>query len=595
MSTSAAPSYKRATIDSNVRINDGAALRVNLMGHDAGVAGRDEVHSRRFGFAPSLTLGLSSPTSATFSFYHLRTDEMPDPGIPYHYGTGNLPAGVRRVQPDDGGNRAAFYGLLDRDFRRTESDIGTVQLRHDFDNGFTLRNTTRYGRSRQDYILTQPDDSQGNVVNGEVWRRANTRAGNTVTAVNQTDLSGSFTVASFRNDFTTGLELANEKATRDTWLVPNLSAAVACGQLGPGAPSYWNCTRLSDPNPHDPWVPGTLVNGVFVPGAISRANTPIRTTSNTQALYALDTIHLGEQWLLNLGARHDRFSTAAPLTYCPGQPNLVCPRGYTGSSVTSRERQSSSVWSWQGGIVWKPVEQASVYVSYATSATPPGSFLGEGSDTNPISLQDLDPEKSRNLELGVKWNLFGDRLALSADVFDTKKTNARQLDADGNYANIGKTRVRGIELSASGNLTETWNVFGGYAFMKSKLVDGGYVNGAPNPLNGTPLANTPKNSFSLWTTWQVLPAVSLGGGAFYVDDVAGSYRVNAADGLITEFGVPSYWRFDAMASWQVNERLGLRLNLQNLTNETYYSKAYPVHFATAAAGRTLLLSANLKF
>lgn len=588
-------SYKRATVDTNVMIGDNAALRINVMGHDADIAGRDEVFNRRFGFAPSFTFGLNSPTSATLSFYHLNTTELPDSGIPYHYGMANLPAGVRVVRPDDGGDRNNFYGLVDRDFRKTNTDIGTLQLRHEFGNGMVLRNTTRYGRSRQDYILSQPDDSQGNVVNGMVWRRSNTRAGNTVSAINQTDLSGAFNVGTFRNDFNVGVELADEKSTRDSYVVPNIAAAVACGKLGVGSPSYYNCTSLYNPNPRDPWVPGTLdANGNFVPSPIRRANAPIRTTSDTQAIYALDTIHLNEQWLVNLGARYDRFSTAAPLTYCPGQPNQVCPRGYTGTTITERHRNDTNVWSWQAGLVWKPVEQGSVYFSYATSATPPGSFLGEGSDGNPISMQDLDPEKSRNLELGVKWE-FSSRLSVSADVFDTEKSNARQLDADGGYANIGKTRVRGVELSATGNITDTWNVFAGYAYMKSKLVDGGFTNGKPNPLNGTPLANTPQNSFSLWTTWQATSAISIGGGAFYVDDVAGSYRINAADGGITEYGVPSYWRFDAMANWKVNPRLSLRLNLQNLTDKTYYTKAYPVHFAAAAPGRTAVLSANLSF
>ena len=589
--------YKRATIDSNLMLGDDAALRVNLMGHDAGVAGRDEVDSRRFGFAPSLTLGFDSPTSATIGFYHLGTDEMPDPGIPYHYGSNALPAGVRVVRPDDGGDRDNFYGLTDRDFRRTETDIGTVQLRHDFGGGLILRNTTRYGRSRQDYILTQPDDNQGDVVDGEVWRRANTRSGNTVSAIDQTDLSGSFNLAALRNDFDVGVEFANEKSTRDSYVVPNIGAAVACGQLGAGAPSYWNCTSLSDPDPGDPWVPGTWNpdTGVFTPATIARANAPIRTTADTRAAYALDTIHLGERWLANLGARYDAFSTAAPITYCPQLPGQICPRGYTGPSITQRHRSDAGAWSWQGGLVWKPVESGSVYVSYATSATPPGTFLGEGSDTNPIGVTDLDPEKSRNLELGVKWELFANRLSLSADVFDTRKTNARQLDADGAYANIGRTRVHGVELSASGNITERWNIFAGYAWMKSELVDGGYTNGVPNPLNGTQLANTPENSFSLWSTWQVAPTVSFGTGAFHVDDVVGSFRVNPADGLLTEYGVPSYWRFDAMANWQVDATLGLRLNLQNLTDKTYYTKAYPVHFAIEAPGRTVLLSANFKF
>lgn len=588
--------YKRATIDSNVMLSDSAALRVNLMGHDADVAGRDQVFSRRFGFAPSLAFGLGSPTTATISLYHLNTTEMPDPGIPYHYGFNYTPAGVRVVRPDDGGDRNNFYGLVDRDFRKTSTNIGTLQLRHEFSDSLVLRNTTRYGRSRQDYILSQPDDSQGNVANGMVWRRANTRAGNTKTAINQTDLSGHFALGSLKNDFNVGIELADEKTTVDGYNVPNLNAATACGKLGPGAASYYNCTSLANPNPYDPWLPGTLNSAnVFVPGAITRRNAPTRTTGTTQAFYAFDTIHFNDQWLANLGVRYDSFTTKVPLTYCPGQVNQACPTGYTGPRVTEQHKSDNNDWTGQAGLVYKPVEQGSVYFSYATSVTPPGSFLAEGSDGNPISVLDLQPEKSRNLELGVKWDLFDKRLAVSADVFDTEKRNARQLDANGWYANIGKTRVRGAEVSVSGNITDTWYVFGGYAYMKSKLVDGGYTNGKPNPLNGTPLANTPENSFSLWTTWQMLPQFSIGGGAFYVDEVAGSYRVNAKDGLITEYGVPSYVRFDAMANWTVNEKLGLRLNLQNLTDKTYYTKAYPAHFAVMAPGRSAVLSATYKF
>jgi catecholate siderophore receptor len=589
--------YRRATIDANTRLGSNAALRVNLMGHDAGVAGRDEVSSRRFGFAPSLTLGFDSPTSATIGFYHLSTDELPDAGIPYHYSSNALPAGVRVVHPDDGGDRDNFYGLLDRDFRETETDIGTVQLRHEFADGLLLRNTTRYGRSRQDYILSQPDDIQGNVDDGMVWRRVNSRAGNTVTAINQTDLSGAFDLGGLHNDFATGVELGNEKSFRDSYVVPNINAAIACGELGIGAPSYWNCTSLSDPDPNDPWQPGTYdpATGVFTPSPIVRANAPIRTRGTTQALYAIDTVHFNEHWLANVGIRYDRFSTTAPVTYCPELPGQICPRGYEGTRITEDHRSESDVWSGQAGLVWKPVEEGSVYFSWATSATPPGSFLGEGSDTNPVSITDLDPEKSRNLELGIKWSLVGDRLSLAADVFDTRKTNARQLDADGAYANIGETRVRGVELSASGSLGEDWTVFAGYAYMDSELVDGGFTGDAPNPLNGTRLANTPEHSLSLWTGWQATKDVSIGGGAFYVDDVAGSFRVNGADGLLTEYGVPSYWRFDAMASWQVSDRVGLRLNLQNLTDETYYTRAYPVHFAMPAPGRSVLLSANIDF
>ena len=181
--------FRRATVDTNVLIGENAALRINAMGQDAGVAGRDAVNGRRFGFAPSMTFGLNSATSATLGFYHLNTNELPEAGIPYEYGFSQLPAGVRVVRPDDGGDSSNFYGLVDRDFREGNVNIGTLQISHDFGNGMKLGNTTRYGRAQQDYIVSQPDDSQGNVVNGEVWRRVNTRAGNTVSAINQTLIS----------------------------------------------------------------------------------------------------------------------------------------------------------------------------------------------------------------------------------------------------------------------------------------------------------------------------------------------------------------------------------------------------------------------
>ncbi|CAB3778535.1 PKHD-type hydroxylase YbiX [Paraburkholderia ultramafica] len=77
-------------------------------------------------------------------------------------------------------DRHYFYGLIDRDFRKTTSDVGTVRVEHDINSQLTIRNTTRDTKSTQNYIWTQPDDSQGNVVNGMVWRRAKLPAGDMV-------------------------------------------------------------------------------------------------------------------------------------------------------------------------------------------------------------------------------------------------------------------------------------------------------------------------------------------------------------------------------------------------------------------------------
>ncbi|MDL2424694.1 TonB-dependent siderophore receptor, partial [Pseudomonas sp. BAgro211] len=68
---------RRTTLDVNHMLGDNAAFRLNLMKHDANVAGRDEVNVSRWGVAPTITFGFNTPTRATLSYYHLSTDDMP--------------------------------------------------------------------------------------------------------------------------------------------------------------------------------------------------------------------------------------------------------------------------------------------------------------------------------------------------------------------------------------------------------------------------------------------------------------------------------------------------------------------------------------
>lgn len=104
----------------------------------------------------------------------------------------------------------------------------------------------------QDYILTQPDDSKGNVNNGTVWRRVNTRVSNVDTTTNQTDLFGDFYVAGFKNSFSTGIELSREKGEKSSYAVntdtvPGTAAAnTNCTPSMIGSSSGFNCTSLSN-------------------------------------------------------------------------------------------------------------------------------------------------------------------------------------------------------------------------------------------------------------------------------------------------------------------------------------------------------------
>ncbi|MCL9802746.1 TonB-dependent siderophore receptor [Pseudomonas sp. AKS31] len=569
---------QRYTLDGNYQFSDTAAGRLNLMSHESNVAGRDKVDYDRWGIAPSLAFGLGTDTRVNLDYYHLESNDTPDSGIPYTIPTGGSAARTKSNpdKPYAGGDHSNFYGL-DRDFRKGRTDTATFAIEHDLSDSLTIKNTLRHGTSMQDYILTQPDDSKGNVNNGSLWRRANTRVSNTETTTNQTDLFGNFYVAGFKNSFSTGVEYTREESQKSSYNVntdttPRTpgNASNNCTPSMIGASSGYNCTSLSNPNPNDPWN-----------GAISRNYAGTDTQANTYALYVFDTLELSEQWLVNMGLRYDHFDTDYKTYNAAGR-------------TTSKGDDTSEFVTGQFGVVYKPAENGSIYASYATSATPPGNTLGEGQEGNPLGgtpdrsgnllSSDMEPETTKNYEIGTKWDLLNDRLSLTADVFRTEKENARvQVDTT-SYENAGKTRVQGVELSASGKITDKWQVFAGYAFMDSEQVDGGPMGRAND---GNELPNTPKNSASLWTTYQVTPKLTIGGGAFYVDDVYGSVANTTM--------VDSYVRYDAMAAYKLTKNVDLQLNVQNLTNETYYDKAFSTHFANQAAGRTALLSTNFHF
>ncbi|WP_206996996.1 TonB-dependent receptor [Trinickia mobilis] len=555
--------YRRFTADGNWQFADHAAFRLNLMSHNNDVAGRDAVNNSRWGVAPSVSFGLGTPTRVTASYYHLKTNDLPDGGIPYFYTAGNKPSNVDTIYPAPV-DRHNFYGLLDRDFRKTSSDISTLRVEHDITGDLTLRNTTRYTKSSQDYIWTQPDDSQGNVVNGKVWRRANTRASDIWSIANQTELFGEFKTGPLKHSFTTGIELSNEHGERDTYNVAAGNGA-SC-KLGIGAASGYNCTSLWSPNPNDPWA-----------GSVSRANNLSYARTTTKSIYGFDTIELTKRWQTNVGVRVDDYSTRFTDTRA------------NGSKPYSRD---DTLVNWQLGLVFKPAENGSVYASYATSSTPAGMLLGEGSETQSLTpgrggvgtnADQLAPEKNKTYELGTKWNVLANRLSLTGAIFRIETTNARVTLPNNQYAMVGDKRVDGFEFGLSGQITNAWQVFGGYTYMKSELRD----NGKNTADNGHLFPNTPKNSISLWSNYDVTPQFTVGGGAFYMSQVYGDTANLRA--------VPSYWRFDAMALYRINKKLDVQLNVQNLFNRTYFDQAYPAHYASIAPGRSAFATLTARY
>lgn len=587
--------YARITLDGNKDFNNGVAARVVVMGHQNEKAGQhDGAEYKRAGIAPSITFGLDTATRGTLSYYYLKTDDIPDSGIPY-----NNPFAPTNANAKFNGNgkpidvqQGTYYGWKDRDFQKQENQVGTFKLEHDLTDNLTLSNTAVYTKSKNDYLWTNPDDSKGNFYNkttgaldGSVWRRTNSRVGDTDGFTDQLALTGKFNTGAFKHRFNTGVEYSDQKTDRTQYILNGLDSTGSANNTCNAAAiaSGW-CTSVQNPS-NVPWTGSISTDGA------DRYN--IR--SKNQSVYFLDNIELNPQWLLDLGVRWDKFETKQTMTYGARNSNVIAakPTAKAGDQVTVENNKD--FFNYQAGLTFKPVENGSIYVSYATSANPVGVDGGDGSEGITAAIQNLKPEEVKTYELGTKWDVLNDKLNLTAAIFRTEKTNTRATSEDGTTQNIGETRVDGIELGVNGNITEKWAVSAGYTYLDSELVDGGYTNvgttTAPvyqaNPSNGNQVQNVAKNSATLWTTYQVLPDLTLGAGAVAMDKVYG----NATN---TKW-VPGYVRYDAMARYNVNKNVDLQLNVNNLSDKRYFTKAYSSHYATEAEGRSAVLSVNFKY
>ncbi len=526
---------KRLTADVN-RAIDGvpnSAVRLNVMANQNDVAGRTGAEYNRFGFAPSVAFGLGTDTRLTLNYLHQQEYDTPDYGLPWLY---SRPAPVKS---------STFYGFKDRDYLRTDVDVFTAKLEHDFSDSFSVRTQARYGSYGRAARITEPQIVYGGVTpatplaNIRVTRNMIATSSTETLADSQTDFTARFDTGVLKHTVTGGFEFGQETSRPVRYTYTGLAT-----------------TSLLYPNASDPFT------------GIAAVRTRASTTSNMLAAYVLDTIKLGEHWELTAGVRWDRFETDYSQTVAP-------------SAVFHR---TDSMPSTRAALTYKPIPSASIYVSYGTSFNPSAESLTLATNT-----ADLAPEKNESYEFGGKWDVLGERLSLTGAVFQIEKTNARVPDPTNSAFNIlgGDQRVRGFELGASGRVTDKWQVQAGYAFLDSVVVKSTIAGSV-----GKPLANTPQNTFSVWTTYTLdWHDLQLGGGVQYVDSRLASTTANATTGAFLT--APGYATVQGMVKLPVREGLDLQVNGYNLTNTKYYDLLHPAH-VVPGAGRSVLFSANFK-
>jgi catecholate siderophore receptor len=527
---------ERATADVDFAIGDHSAARINLMEQRFGVAERDDVFNSSYGIAPTLAFGINTPTTLTLSYLHQVEDDIPDYGIPFIDGA---PAHV---------NRRNYYGLLNYDRTKNDTDIGTVRLEHKFNDHLSLINSARYGHYDFTYLLSAPhldDDYTEPPAPGTpladivVYRDQPSSAGTEEECVDRTEVTAKFDAAGISHTLITGVELSRE--TSDTTKYIN-----GIDTVSP--------TSLLDPDPY--YSPPTPLDVDTLP----------RTYGTDVSFSAMDRMRLAAQWDFDAGLRWDRFNShfSEPVT----------------GSVFSR---SDTEVSPRAALVYKPEAWASFYASYGSSYNPAIEYL-----TLAPSSESLSPEKDYTTEVGAKLDFLDQRLAVTAALFDTLLDNARQADPDDPTVQQVPfdQRVLGAELGASGYITSQLEIQAAYTHLDDRIA------ASTDPLAiGKRAPNIPADSANLWLTWEPGRTWRVGGGATYM-----SQRFADTDNTA---GVPRYIFLNGMVSYRVNQHFDLQVNLNNITNKLYFNGIYYTELdenhAVPGPGRTLLVTARLHF
>ncbi len=574
--------YRHIQLDANKELGNGIAGRVVVMGHENEKAGQtDGAEFARAGIASSLAFGLDSATRATLSHYYLRSNDEPDSGIPF------LPVGGKPFDVKQG----TYYGWKARDFDKRENHIGTFKVEHDLAEDLTISNTLTYNKSKSDYTYTNADDSKGNITaHGTIVRRALSRIIDTDAFSDQLSLRGKFKTGALHHSFNTGAEWGIQKANQGMHTFTDASGttstlhSTSC-PVSSAAANGW-CTSATNP-----------VSGAFSDN-LDRIEDQYTTRSRSVSLYALDSIEFNPQWLLNLGVRWDQFNTERKYN-----KNIYGTVGGTNGNYTTtisipagnKYESDNDYFSYQAGVVYKPTDDGSIYASFATSANPVGIDQGDGADALATSatasqVNDLDPEEARTFEIGTKWDVLNNRANITAAIFRTEKQNTRiALDAT-TSANAGESKVDGFEIGFNGRVTDKWEIIAGYSFLDSEITKAAYNAVAEE---GKALPFVAKNSVTLWSSYKVLPKLTLGAGAEYRDKVYTNTNTTAT--MVNEKYLPSYTIFNAMAKYDVNRNVNLQLNVNNLTDERYFTSAHPSHYAFEGNGRNAVLALNFKY
>lgn len=430
------------------------------------------------------------------------------------------------------GDRSAFFGNPDESNSEFDRHGVVGVLEHDFSDDLTFRNSLSFA-SNDKFYENVFASGPVNAATGDVPIQSYFSSQQRRNFFNQSDLVWKTGTGPLAHTILFGVEAGLQKT--ENFRTPNNAA----GTVNIAAPT------------------------TFAPSPFLGVQNDNLVDLNLVGVYVQDQIEIGRYIQLIGGVRFDRFDLEFDDQRI-GQPDFS---------------RVDEVFSPRGGVVFKPAENASIFFSYSRSFLPQS---GDQFSNLTASFAALEPEVFENLEIGAKWDL-NNRLELAGAFYRLDRENTRAVDPITLLTVLtGAQRSKGVEVSLAGSLTDKWEIIAGYSYQDAEIT--ATTTAAPE---GRALALVPEHSFSLWSTYQVLPRWRVGAGVIHQGD-----RFATLSNAVT---LPDFTRVDAAVYYALSDAIDLQVNVENLTNALYFPTAHNDNNITPGAQRNVRAALTARF
>ncbi len=530
-------------LDGNIEVSDTIAFRINF--HADSLANhRDMFDGDRVGVNPTMRFELNPSTTLDLSYEYADHERFIDRGIP----TDDVSGGTNL--PIDALNKFVI-GTSDLNKTTLEANILKGNLVHNYSDSGKINFSVTANDFNKMYKNLYASDYASGIVTLDGYADVTLRETTSISLSNVNEFD--------RGTLAVGIDILDTENNNFRYN------------------TFWSTTKddnetfaltSSTPRPLNFNVDadGNLTYVDYTSDLNNKSDTDIEVTS----IYLTGNIDLSDQWKMILGARYDDVSISIK-QYGITTPSSGANEGkgaLNGTNVT-KSRDDSTV-SPRFGVIYKPQDNMSLYLSYSESFIPRS---GEQYKSFGSSGERFDPDVFENTEVGFKYDTDSG-LSLALSYFDMEQIKAAEDGTGGTETRA--LAIDGFEITLNGDIDERNAIRFGLASVD-----------AVRNTSGDKAKEVPELTYSLWYTHQANDIFSISLGATYQDESI----INSATGP----KLPDYTRLDMAMAITPNDNDVVRINIENLGDETYYPHSHSNHQASVGESQNMRISYSRRF